>query len=84
MEYGKTCFPGRMATLCKFFTVIDVKLFEGVMPWLPESHTYIHRIFSQYNSIFLGRSASGPIGPPLFHFYTYIVNSSLVSGLSKE
>jgi hypothetical protein len=23
----------------------------------------------QHNSIFLGRSASGPIGPPLFHFY---------------
>ncbi len=22
----------------------------------------------QHNSIFLGRSASGPIGPPLFHF----------------
>ncbi len=24
----------------------------------------------QHKSIFLGRSASGPIGPPLFHFYT--------------
>jgi hypothetical protein len=23
----------------------------------------------QHNSIFLGRSGSGPIGPPLFHFY---------------
>jgi hypothetical protein len=26
----------------------------------------------QHNSIFLGRSASGPIGPPLFHFYFYL------------
>jgi hypothetical protein len=27
MEYGETCVPGRMATLCKILTVIDVKLF---------------------------------------------------------
>jgi hypothetical protein len=28
-----------------------------------------------HNSIFLGRSASGPIGPPLFHFYLVRVSS---------
>ncbi len=27
MEYRETCIPGRMATLCKILTVIDVKLF---------------------------------------------------------
>jgi hypothetical protein len=26
-------------------------------------------MFFQHNSVFLGRSASGPIGLPLFHFY---------------
>ncbi len=28
-------------------------------------------VSSQHNSIFLGRSASGPIGQPLFHFYWF-------------
>jgi hypothetical protein len=28
-------------------------------------------IWPQHNSIFLGRSASGPIGPSLFHFYIF-------------
>jgi hypothetical protein len=27
MEYGETCILGRMATLCKLLTVINVKLF---------------------------------------------------------
>jgi hypothetical protein len=30
----------------------------------------------QHNSIFLGRSASGPIGPPLFHFYSILFYSN--------
>jgi hypothetical protein len=34
----------------------------------------------QHNSIFLGRSASGPIGPPLFHFY---FKASTVSSSNK-
>jgi hypothetical protein len=29
------------------------------------------QFFLQHNSIFLGRSASGPIGTPLFQFYNY-------------
>jgi hypothetical protein len=33
----------------------------------------IYTLAVQHNSIFLGRSASGPIGPPLFHFYTLAV-----------
>jgi hypothetical protein len=34
---------GKMATLCKILTVIDVKLFLSVMPWLPKvRHEMIH------------------------------------------
>jgi hypothetical protein len=33
----------------------------------------------QHNSIFLGRSASGPIGPPFFHFYSILIPSQKVS-----
>jgi hypothetical protein len=36
-----------------------------------EDSRVLHGFDSQHNSIFLGRSASGPIGPPLIHFYGF-------------
>jgi hypothetical protein len=47
--------------------------FQGVLcvPASGKNYRLSSSLATQHNSIFLGRSASGSIGPPLFHFYFF-------------